>query len=93
MSVINSSSKIFPFSGAFGKYRKLNLGILRSVNKEIVGYNSSGKQSNTGHRSTSITADRTEHPLFLKYRIKLLGLPTLIMINLLPKLLNLEKHT
>lgn len=30
MSVINSSSKIFPLSGVFGKYRKLILGILRS---------------------------------------------------------------
>lgn len=93
MSVINSSSKNFPLSGAFGKYRKLNLGTLRSGNKGIWGYNSSGKQSNTGHRSTGITVDRIEHPFFLKYRIKLLGLPTLIMINLLLKLLNLEKHT
>lgn len=93
MSVINSSSKNFPFSRAFGKYRKLNLGILRSGNKGMWGYNANEKQSNTGHRSTGITVGRTEHPLFLKYRIKLLGLPTLIMINLLPKLLILEKHT
>lgn len=43
-------------------------------------------------QATGITVDRIEH-LFLKYRIKSLGLPTLIMINLLLKLLILEKHT
>lgn len=37
MSVINFSPKIVQVSGAFGKYRKLHLGILRSGNKGIQG--------------------------------------------------------